>query len=83
MYSELFLSLIIYPPKKSKHVAIVQSYKNCFDHSFAIDFDIKNICDLKDHDLMMRVMTHKCKKSWTKLFDQRRFHSGIIQKVCT
>jgi retron-type reverse transcriptase len=42
----------------SVHDAVAQSQRNCFNHDFAIDLDIKSYFDTIDHDLMMKVISH-------------------------
>ena len=42
----------------SVHDVVAQSQRNCFNHYFAIDLDIKSYFDTMDHDLMMKVLSH-------------------------
>jgi group II intron reverse transcriptase/maturase len=52
-----------YRPGRSAHDAVAQSQRNCFNHDFAIDLDIKSYFDTIDHDLMMKALSHYCKVS--------------------
>jgi RNA-directed DNA polymerase len=42
----------------STHDAVAQSQRNCFNHDFAIDLNIKSYFDTIDQDLMMKVLSH-------------------------
>jgi RNA-directed DNA polymerase len=56
-----------YRPNRSAHDAVAQSQRNCFNHDFAIDLDIKGYFDNIDHDLMMQALRHYCKDKWVHL----------------
>ena len=52
-----------YRLRRSAHDAVAQSQRNCFNHGFAIDLDIKSYFDNIDHDLMMKALSHYCKEN--------------------
>ena len=69
-----------YRPKRSCHDAVLQSRKNCFNHDFVIDLDIKSFFDTIDHDKMIKAVEHFCKDKWVLLYIKRWLKAGIVQE---
>jgi len=69
-----------YRPDRNCHQAVEQSNRNCFDHDFAIDLDIKSFFDTIDHNLLLKAVSHFCQDKWVLLYIQRWLKSGIVSK---
>ena len=70
-----------YRPKRSSHDAVSQSQRNCFNHDFVIDLDIKGYFDNIDHDLMMQALRHYCKDKWVHLYVERWLKADVMQDM--
>ena len=70
-----------YRPNRSAHDAVAQSQRNCFNHDFAIDLDIKGYFDTIDHDLMMQALRHYCKDKWVHLYVERWLKADVLQEM--
>ena len=70
-----------YRPNRSAHDAVAQSQRNCFNHDFAIDLDIKGSFDNIDHDLMMQALRHYCKDKWVHLYVERWLKADIMEEM--
>jgi RNA-directed DNA polymerase len=70
-----------YRPKRSAHDAVAQSQRNCFNHDFAIDLDIKGYFDNIDHVLMMKALRHYCKDKWVHLYVERWLKADVMQEM--
>jgi RNA-directed DNA polymerase len=68
-----------YRPGRSAHDAVAQSQRNCFNHDFAIDLDIKSYFDTIDHDLMMKALSHYCKDKWVLMYVERWLKADIMK----
>lgn len=68
-----------YRPHKSAHDAVAQSQRNCFNHDFAIDLDIKEYFDNIDHELMMKALRYYCKDKWVHLYVERWLKADVMQ----
>ena len=69
-----------YRPGRSAHDAVAQSQRNCFNHDFAIDLDIKSYFDTIDHDLMMKALSHYCKDKWVLMYVERWLKADIMKE---
>ena len=69
-----------YRPGRSAHDAVAQSQRNCFNHDFAIDLDIKSYFDTIDHDLMMKALSHYCKDKWVLMYVERWLKAVIMKE---
>jgi group II intron reverse transcriptase/maturase len=69
-----------YRPNRSCHETVAQSCKNCFNHDFVIDLDIKSFFDTIDHQLLMKAVKHYCNEKWVLLYIERWLKSGIVQQ---
>ena len=69
-----------YRPGRSAHDAVAQSQRNCFNHDFAIDLDIKSYFDTIDHDLMMKALSHYCKEKWVLMYVERWLKADIMNE---
>lgn len=69
-----------YRPNRSCHQAVAQSCKNCFEHDFVIDLDIKGFFDNIDHELLMQAVRYFSKEKWVNLYITRWLKAGIMQK---
>lgn len=63
---------------KSAHQAVGASLKNCINHDFVIDLDIKGYFDTIDHELMLKGLDHYCKDKWVLMYVSRWLKSGVI-----
>jgi len=63
---------------RNAHQAIKSSLKNCINHDFVIDLDIKGYFDTIDHELLMKGLTHYCKDKWVLLYVERWIKAGVI-----
>jgi group II intron reverse transcriptase/maturase len=70
-----------YRPGRSAHDAVAQSHRNCFNHDFAIDLDIKGYFDNIDHALMMQALRHYCKDKWVHLYVERWLKADVMQEM--
>ena len=70
-----------YRPGRSAHDAVAQSHRNCFNHDFAIDLDIKGYFDNIDHTLMMQALRHYCKDKWVHLYVERWLKADVMQEM--
>lgn len=68
-----------YRPNRSAHDAVEQSQRNCFNHDFAIDIDIKGYFDTIDHGLMMEALRHYCKDKWVHLYVERWLKAEVMK----
>jgi group II intron reverse transcriptase/maturase len=68
-----------YRPGRSAHDAVAQSQRNCFNHDFAIDLDIKSYFDTIDHDLMMKALSYYCKDKWVLMYVERWLKADIMK----
>ena len=68
-----------YRPGRSAHDAVAQSQRNCFNHDYAIDLDIKSYFDTIDHDLMMKALSHYCKDKWVLMYVERWLKADIMK----
>jgi len=68
-----------YRPGRSAHDAVAQSQRNCFNHDFAVDLDIKSYFDTIDHDLMMKALSHYCKDKWVLMYVERWLKADIMK----
>ena len=68
-----------YRPNRSAHDAVAQSQRNCFNHDFALDLDIKSYFDTIDHDLMMKALNHYCKDRWILLYVKRWLKADVLR----
>jgi RNA-directed DNA polymerase len=66
-----------YRPRRSAHDAVAQSQRNCFNHDFVIDLDIKSYFDTIDHDLMMKALSHYCQVKWVRIYVERWLKADI------
>ena len=75
-----------YRPGKSRHQAIEQTRKRCWDYDWALDLDIKGFFDTIDHALLMRALRKHCREPWVLLYVERWLEApvempdGTIQK---
>lgn len=69
-----------YRPKRSCHDALKQSCKNCFDHDFVIDLDIKSFFDTINHDKLIKAVKFFCKDEWILLYIRRWLTAGTVQQ---
>ena len=69
-----------YRPGRSCHEAIKSSHKNCFNHDFAIEIDIKGFFDSIDHELMIKSVQHYCKEKWILIYVERWLKAGIVHQ---
>lgn len=70
-----------YRPKRSAHDAVAQSQRNCFNHDFAIDLDIKSYFDTIDHELMMKALGHYCTDKWVHVYVERWLKAGVMEQM--
>jgi group II intron reverse transcriptase/maturase len=70
-----------YRPNRSAHDAVARSQRNCFNHDFAIDLDIKSYFDTIDHELMMRALKHYCTDKWVHLYVERWLKAGVMEQM--
>lgn len=63
---------------KSAHQAVDASMKNCINHDFVIDLDIKGYFDTIDHELLLKGLTHYCKDKWVAMYVKRWLEAGVI-----
>lgn len=68
-----------YRPGRSAHDAVAQSQRNCFNHDFAIDLDIKSYFDTIDHGLMLKALSHYCKDKWVLIYVERWLRADIMK----
>lgn len=68
-----------YRPKRSAHEAVAQSQRNCFNHDFAIDLDIKGYFDTIDHALLMKALRHYCSDKWVHLYVERWLKADVLK----
>lgn len=68
-----------YRPKRNAHEAVAQSQRNCFNHDFAIDLDIKGYFDNIDHGLLMKALRHYCKDKWVHLYVERWLKADVLK----
>jgi group II intron reverse transcriptase/maturase len=68
-----------YRPGRSAHDAVAQSQRNCFNHDFALDLDIKSYFDTIDHDLMMKALRHYCKERWILMYVERWLKADVLR----
>lgn len=68
-----------YRPKKNCHDAISQANKNCYNHDYVIDLDIKGFFDTINHEKMMKAVHHYCKDKWVLLYVKRWLKGGVLQ----
>lgn len=68
---------------KSAHQAVAASFKNCINHDFVIDLDIKGYFDTIDHELLLKGLTHYCKDKWVLMYVSRWIKSGVITEEGT
>lgn len=67
-----------YRPGRSAHEAVARSQRNCFNHDFAIDIDIKGYFDNINHDLLMKALRHYCQDKWVHLYVERWLKAGVM-----
>ena len=67
-----------YRPNRNAHQAVKLSERNCFDHDFVVDLDIKGFFDNINHDLMMKALRHYCKDKWVAMYVSRWLKAGIM-----
>ena len=68
-----------YRPGRSAHDAVAQSQRNCFNHDFAIDLDIKSYFDTIDHGLLLKAVAHYCKDKWVLMYVERWLKADIMR----
>lgn len=68
-----------YRPKRSAHEAVAQSQRNCFNHDFALDLDIKGYFDNIDHALLMKALRHYCSNKWVHLYVERWLKADVLK----
>lgn len=68
-----------YRPGRSAHDALAQSQRNCFNHDFALEIDIKSYFVTIDHDLMMKALRHYCKESWILMYVERCLKTDVLR----
>lgn len=69
-----------YRPQRNCHDAVGQANKNSFNHDFVIDLDIKGFFDTINHELLMKAVSHYCKKKWILVYIERWLKSGVMQR---
>ncbi|MBK8500924.1 MAG: hypothetical protein IPL46_01255 [Saprospiraceae bacterium] len=67
-----------YRRRKSAHQAVVASMRNCMNHDFVVDLDIKAYFDTIDHDLLMKGLGHYCKDNWVLMYVGRWIKAGVL-----
>jgi len=70
-----------YRPGRSAHDAVAQSQRNCFNHDFALDLDIKSYFDCIDHELMMKGLRHYCPDKWVHLYVSRWLKADVMEEM--
>lgn len=60
-----------YRPMKSAHQALEQAKKNCLNHDWVVDMDIKNFFDEIDHELMLKAVSHVMEEKWVRMYVER------------
>lgn len=68
-----------YRPGRSAHDALVQCQRNCIDHSWVVDLDIKGFFDNISHEWMMKMLSHHTQEKWVLLYTERWLKAGIEQ----
>jgi len=68
-----------YRPNRSAHDALVQCDKNCKNHSWVVDLDIKGFFDNINHDLMMKMVSYHTNEKWVLLYKERWLKVGAEQ----
>jgi group II intron reverse transcriptase/maturase len=58
---------------------VAQSQRNCFNHDFAIDLDIKSYFDTIDHGLLLKAVAHYCKDKWVLMYVERWLKADIMR----
>ncbi|APG25420.1 MULTISPECIES: group II intron reverse transcriptase/maturase [Syntrophotalea] len=66
-----------YRPKRSAKQAVAQARRNCWNHDWAIDLDIRAFFDTIDHELMMRAVEKHVPEKWIQLYIQRWLESEV------
>ena len=60
-----------YRPAKSARQAVEQARRNCWNHDWVVDIDIKSFFDTIDHNLMMRAIEKHIPEQWIRLYIRR------------
>lgn len=63
---------------KSAHHAVASSMRNCLNHDFVIDLDIKGYFDNIDQELLLKGLAHYCKDKWVQMYVKRWLEGGLI-----
>ena len=57
-----------YRPHRGAQEALEHVRKNCFQHAWAIDIDIKGFFDNIDHELLMRAVDNHIEEKWVRMY---------------
>ena len=66
-----------YRPKRGAHNALEQCDRNCWDHWYAVDLDIKGFFDNIDHANMMKVLRRYTDKKHILLYCERWLKASV------
>ena len=60
-----------YRPKRSAHQALDQVRKNCWEHHWVIDLDIKNFFEEIDHEKLLKALGKHVEEKWVLRYIER------------
>ena len=60
-----------YRPKRSAHQALDQVRKNCWEHHWVIDLDIKNFFEEIDHEKLLKALGKHMEENWVLRYIER------------
>jgi RNA-directed DNA polymerase len=67
-----------YRPGKSAHDAIEVTRKRCWQYPWVVEFDIKELFDNIDHQLLMKALRKHCSIEWLLLYVERWLKVSIV-----
>lgn len=68
-----------YRPGKSAHDAISITRRRCWKYDYVVEFDVKNLFDSINHEMLMKALRKHCEIKWVLLYVERWLVADLQQ----